>query len=205
MVLSCHFLYFTDFLNQLLKSRKKKGGTFKAGKSKAKINNFDISDDEGKHGRTKRVSFLKTQRMGSPSEDATASESHENEPPDSSIGQHNNHNNSLLTQHSTNVSQDDTRFKDSDVESTDRQITRESSSKSLSYQTSDDTLLDMPLPLPSDSSVVETPGPEEKSDSGLEESSQTPQLSAADLKHVSSAGLFTLLHVQVAESTLPKY
>lgn len=189
-------------MNELLKSRKKRGGTFKAGKSKAKINNFEISDDEGKHGRTKRVSFLKTQRIGSPSEDTTASESRENELPGSSIGRHNNRNDSFSSQHPTNVSEDDIQFKDSDLESSDRQITRESSSKSLSYQTSDDTLLDMPLPLPSDNSVMETPGPEEKSDSVLEESSQTPQLSAAYLKHMSSAGLFTLFHAQVNKSAL---
>ncbi len=195
----CHFLYFTDFLKELLKSRKKRGGTLKGGKSKAKINDFEISDDEGKHGRTKRVSFLKTQKIGSPSEDTTASESRENEPPDSSVGRHNNHNNSFSSQSSTNVGM---QFKDGDVESADREIPRESSSKSLSYQTSDDTLLDMPLPLPSDNSVIETPGPEEKSDYVLEERSQTPQLSAADLKHESSAGLFTLLHVQVTKITL---
>uniref|UniRef100_A0A8D0A2G5 Microtubule-associated protein 9 n=1 Tax=Sander lucioperca TaxID=283035 RepID=A0A8D0A2G5_SANLU len=194
-VLSCHllviFFHITDFLNELLKSRKKRAGAFKAGKSKSKINDFEISDDEDKHGRTKRVSFLKTQRIVSPSGDTTASESRETEPTDSSTAQNNNYNDSFSSQHSTNVSEDNVRFKSSDVESTDPQITRESSSKSLSYQTSDDTLLDMPLPLSSDNSVMETPGPEEKSNSVLEESSQTPQLSATDLKHVSSAGLFT--------------
>lgn len=80
------------------------------------------------------------------------------------------------------------------MDSADPQITRESSSKSLSYQTSDDTLLDMPLPLPSDSSVVETPGPEQKSGSAAEESSQTSQLSTCDLNHTASAGLFSLIH-----------
>ncbi|KAM9363415.1 LOW QUALITY PROTEIN: microtubule-associated protein 9 [Symphorus nematophorus] len=172
-----------DFLNELLKSRRKKASPFKAGKSKAKINDFDISDDESKHGRTKRVSFLKTQRIDSPSEDTTASE-----PPDS-IGRHSNYNNSFSSQHSINVSEDNTQFKNSDGESTDPQITRESTSKSLSYQTSGDTLLDMTLPLPSDTSLMETPGPEERSSSVLEEGSQTPQLSAADIKHMSSAGL----------------
>ncbi|XP_028458255.1 microtubule-associated protein 9 isoform X2 [Perca flavescens] len=145
-----------DFLNELLK-KKKRAGTFKAGKSKSKINDFEISDDEDKNGRTKRVSFLKTQRIVSPSGDTTASESRETEPPDSSTRRHNNYNDSFSSQHSTNVSEDNLRFKSSDVESTDPQITRESSS------------------------------PEEKSNSVLEESSQTPQLSATDLKHVSSA------------------
>ncbi|XP_070684502.1 microtubule-associated protein 9 [Pempheris klunzingeri] len=156
-----------DFLNQLLKSRKNRTGALKVRKSKSKINNFEISDDEDKHSRTKRVSFLKTQRISSPLGDTTASGSRETEPPDSS---------------DYNDSQ---QFKNSDVESADPQITRESSSKSLSYQTSDDTLLDMPLPLLSDSSVTDTPGPEERSNSGLEESSQTPP--ATDLGHESSA------------------
>ncbi|XP_040892485.1 microtubule-associated protein 9 [Toxotes jaculatrix] len=173
-----------DFLNELIKSRKKKTAAFKAGKSKAKINDFELSDDESKHGRTKKVSFLKTQRVSSPSE--ATPESRENEPPDSSIGGHNNHNNSFSSQRSTNFSEDDTQLKNTLVESVDPQITRQSSSKSLSYQTSDDTLLDMPLPLPSYSSLTETPGPGEN-DPVLEESSQTPHPSESDLKHVLSA------------------
>lgn len=191
-MLTCHFLHLTDFLKELLESRKKRAGALKAGKSKAKINDFDISDDEGKQSRTKRVSFLKTQRISPPSEDTTASESRENVPPDSSIGRYNDYNTSFSSHHSTNVSEDNTNFKSSDGESNDPQITRESTSQSLSFQTSEDTLLDMPLPLPSENSMTETPGPEEKSNSALEESSQTPQLSAADLKDMSSAGLFTL-------------
>ncbi|XP_040001063.1 microtubule-associated protein 9 [Xiphias gladius] len=175
-----------DFLNELLKSRKKRTDAFKAGKYKAKIHDFELSDDDGKHGRTKKVSFLKTQRISSHSEDTKASESRTSEPPDSSI-EHNNYSNSFSPQHSTNVSEDDTQFQNSFVESVDPQITRQSSSKSLSYQTSDDTLLDMPLPLPSDSSVTETPGPGEKRNPALEESSQTPHLSGSDLKHVPSA------------------
>ncbi|XP_029290683.1 microtubule-associated protein 9 [Cottoperca gobio] len=174
-----------DFLNELIKSRKKRAGALKAGKSKSKINDFEISDDEGKHGRTKKVSFLKTQRICSPSEDTTASESRENERPDSSTGRHNNCNDSFSPQRSTNVSEDNIQFKSSDGESTAPQITRGSSSKSLSYQTSDDTLQDMPLPLPPDNIVMETPVPGERSN--LEECSQTPQLSATDLEHVSSA------------------
>uniref|UniRef100_UPI0037E812C3 microtubule-associated protein 9 isoform X2 n=1 Tax=Semicossyphus pulcher TaxID=241346 RepID=UPI0037E812C3 len=167
-----------DFLNELLKSRKKRSSIFKAEKSKAKINDFDVSDDESKHGRTKRVSFLKTQRISSPSGHTTASESHDNETP---VSQHNDYNSSFSTQHSTEATEDNERFKGSNVESSDSQITRQGSSKSLSYQSSGDTLLDMPLPLPPDNSVKETP--EEKSSSP-----QTPlQLSATDLKHASSA------------------
>lgn len=188
---SSHFLYSTDFLNELLKSRRKKSG-----KSKAKINDFDISDDEGKRSKTKRVSFLKTQRISSPTEDTAASESRENEPPDSSVGRHNDYNNS---QHSTIVSEDNTQSKNSDAESTDpqRELMRESTSQSLSYQTSGETLLDTPLPLPSD-----TPAPDEKSDSALEERSETPQLTATDFKHESSLGLFTPFHVKISKDTL---
>ncbi|XP_035762259.1 microtubule-associated protein 9 isoform X2 [Neolamprologus brichardi] len=173
------------FLNRLVKLRKKKTDSLKAGKNKAKIiNNFDLSDDEDKHRRTKKVSFLKTQRISSPSNGTTASESQEkNEPLDSHTAARDSSNGSASSQRST----DDAQFKNARVDSADPQITRESSSKSLSYQTSDDTLLDMPLPLPSDSSVVETPGPEQKSGSTAEERSQTSQLSTCDLNHTASA------------------
>ncbi|XP_026159405.1 microtubule-associated protein 9 isoform X2 [Mastacembelus armatus] len=171
-----------DFLNALLKSRKQRTDAFKAGRSKAKINDFELSDDEGKHGRTKKVSFLKSQSISLPLEDTTASESHETEPPDNSVSRHNTYNKSFFSQHSTNVSQDNMPY-----ESTDPEITRDSSSKSLSFQTSDDTFMDIPLPLPSDSSVVETPGPDDKRKSVLEESSQALNASEADLKHVSLA------------------
>ncbi|XP_042244319.1 microtubule-associated protein 9 [Thunnus maccoyii] len=171
-----------DFLNKLCKSRKQKSNALKVGKSKAKINNFELSDDEGKHGRTKRVSFLKTPKT--PSEDTTASEPHENEPPDYSAS--GSYNNLFSPQHSTNVSEDNVQFKDSRVESTDPQTTRENSSKSLSYQTSDDTLLDLPLPLPSDSSVMDSPGPLVS-----ESTEERRDLSTADLKHMSSADSVT--------------
>lgn len=190
-------MHFTDFLNELLKSRKKKTDAFKAAKSKGKINDFELSDDEGKRGRTKRVSFLKTQRVNFPSEDATASESHENEPEADSISGHNNSSYSLSSQHSTNVSDDNTSFKNSGVECTGPQVTRESSCKSASYPTSDDTLTEMSLAFPSESSVMETPGPELKGHSSLIENSQNSHLSASNLKHVSSAGLF---HVQATQS-----
>ncbi|XP_053274699.1 microtubule-associated protein 9 [Pleuronectes platessa] len=167
-----------DFLNELLKSRKKKTDAFKAGKSKANTNNtFDLSDDKDKPGKTKRVSFLKSKRISFSSGDP--SESRENEQPDSSVVGHYNHNNSISSQHH------DTRSKNSDVEPVDPQTPRGSRSKSLSYQTSDD-LLDMSLPLPSDGSLTETPGPEEKSNTFLEETSQTPNLSGPDIKHVPS-------------------
>lgn len=185
---SLSLIHFTDFLNELLKSRKKKASAMKAGKNKAKINDFEISDDERKHGRMKRVSFLKTQRISSPSEDTTASESHEHRRPDSSSGQHNDYD----VQPSTNASEDNAPFRISDGESTEPEIPRESNTKSLSSQSLEDSLLDLSLPLPSDNGMMEPHGTEEKTNFVLEQSSQTPQLSAAGLKHFSSAGLFTL-------------
>uniref|UniRef100_A0A665WH80 Microtubule-associated protein 9 n=1 Tax=Echeneis naucrates TaxID=173247 RepID=A0A665WH80_ECHNA len=180
------FLCFTEFLNQLLKSREKKSGVYKARKSKAKISNFELSDDEDKQGETKKVSFLKTKRIHSPSGDSKASYSQEKELLHSSISGHND-NNSFSSQHSTNLSEDDTEFKNNLVDSVDPQNTRENSRKSQSYETSDDTLLDMSLPLPSDSSVVETSGPEEKSNTIMEESSLTPYLSESDFNHSEGA------------------
>ncbi|XP_068448075.1 microtubule-associated protein 9 [Clinocottus analis] len=137
-----------DFLKELLKSRreKKRAGAGKAAKGEPQIiNDFDISDNEGQQpGRAKRVSFLKSQRNVSPS-DGDTSESRENEPPGSSAGPHSNVEDSSSSQRSI-----------------DPRLARGSSSKSLSYHTSADSLLDGPLPLPSDNSVAETPGPEDK-------------------------------------------
>ncbi|KAG7487166.1 hypothetical protein JOB18_048059 [Solea senegalensis] len=155
-----------DFFNKLLKSRKEKTDAFKAGKSRAKINDFDLSDDEGKLQKTKKVSFLKTQRISFPSENTSVS--HENEPPESPISGHDNNNSSSSLQSSSNSIKHDTGYKNSVGEPVDPQILRENSNKSLSHQTSEDTLLDLPLSLPSDSRETETPGPEEK----------TPHLSA---------------------------
>ncbi|KAK1886031.1 Microtubule-associated protein 9 [Dissostichus eleginoides] len=174
-----------DFLNQLLKSRKERARAFKAGKSKSKINTFEVSDDEDKHGRTKRVSFLKSKRIDTPLEVTTAPELGENDPSDTSDSRHNNSNDSLSTQRSTNVSEDNINYKSSYGETADPQITKQSSVKSLSFQTSDDTLPDMLLPLPSDNSVIETPVRDENSN--LEESYQSAQLSANNLTHVSTA------------------
>lgn len=195
---------FTDFLNELLKSRKKKASALKAGKNKAKINDFDISDDESKHGRMKRVSFLKTQRVSFPSEDTTASDSRENQPPNHCGGQNNENDNSLGSQHSVNVSEGSTIFTNSDGEFSDAQIARKSQRKSLSVQSSEEALPDGSIALTSENSIMEPPDPEEKVSSVVEESHQTPHLSATDLNHLSSAGLFTLFNVQVTKD-LPCY
>lgn len=162
--------YISDFLNKLLTSRKQRTEAFKAGKSKAKINDFELSDDEDKQSRTKRVSFLKTQQSSSNSNGTTASESHKNVLTGSPIVG--------SSTYDSFTSQNNEHFRVSGAE-----CTRENSS--LSYQTSDDTLLDMPLPLPSDSRVADTPGPEQ--------SSQTPHLPATDLNDTTAEGLFSPL------------
>ncbi|KAF3687644.1 UDP-glucose 6-dehydrogenase [Channa argus] len=170
-----------DYFYELLKSRKKSTGAFKAGRNKGKINDFEISDEEGKHGRTKRVSFLKSERISFPSQDTSASESYGNEVRDDSINGHNNSGDSFCSQQSTNVT--------TGGEPTDPQIRRGSSGK-----TSDDTLMDIPLPSPSDSNAMGTSGPEEKSSSVLGTSSQT-----AHLQHVSSTVLDRKLSLQESQ------
>lgn len=169
---------FTDFLNELLKSRGKKAAASKAGRNKAKINDFDISDDESKRGRTKRVSFLKTQRVSSPSEDTTASDLHENEP--DPCGGQSTDNNSLNTLYSLNASEDN-----SDGEFIDARTAGEKQRKSFSFQSSEDAPLDESLA--SANSVVE-------------QGSLTPQLPALDRNHLSSAGLFLLSNTQITKS-----
>lgn len=155
-----------DFLNELLKSRRKKkrAGASKATKGEPHIiKDFEISDDEGQPGRTKRVSFLKTQKIVSPL-DGDVSESRENEPPGPSAGPRSN--------------ADDSSSSPRSALSADPQVAKGSSSKSLSYHTSDNSLLDGPLPVPSDNSVAETPGPEDKGNPVPEDSSHAPRVPA---------------------------
>uniref|UniRef100_A0AAQ4RM28 Microtubule-associated protein 9 n=1 Tax=Gasterosteus aculeatus aculeatus TaxID=481459 RepID=A0AAQ4RM28_GASAC len=187
-----------DFFNELLKSRKKKSGSIKAAKSQAKTNNFDISDDEGKQGRTKKVSFLKTQKIASPSE------SRENEPPDPPAGPPSNHQDSSSSPRSTNISEENVRFDSSDGLSTDPRIARRSSSKSVSYQTSDDSLLDMPLPLPADNIGEGPPCPGEERSSAPEGGCQTPPVSAPDRPRVPSAATCRLHSDTNKEPPRPK-
>ncbi|XP_076848428.1 microtubule-associated protein 9 isoform X2 [Brachyhypopomus gauderio] len=59
-----------DILSELLKTRRKKIDMFKSGKSKAKMNDFHLSDDEEENIRPKKVSFMKTKRKSSPVQDA---------------------------------------------------------------------------------------------------------------------------------------
>lgn len=182
---------FTDFLNELLKSRGKKAAASKAGRNKAKINDFDISDDESKRGRTKRVSFLKTQRVSFPSEDTTASDLHESEP--DPCGGQSTDNNSLNALYSLNASEDN-----GDGEFIDARTAGEKQRKSFSFQSSEDAPPDESLA--SANSVVEPSYPEEKVSFAVEQGSLTPQLPALDRNHLSSAGLFLLSKTQITKS-----
>ncbi|XP_058625838.1 microtubule-associated protein 9 isoform X1 [Onychostoma macrolepis] len=51
---------------KLLKIQKQKKERFKYGKTKGKINNFKLSDDEEENVKPKKVSFMKTKRTSSP-------------------------------------------------------------------------------------------------------------------------------------------
>ncbi|XP_048053193.1 microtubule-associated protein 9 isoform X2 [Megalobrama amblycephala] len=55
-----------DMLNKLLKRQKQKKERFKAGRTKGKINDFKLSDDEEENVKPKKVSFMKTKRTSSP-------------------------------------------------------------------------------------------------------------------------------------------
>ncbi|XP_066516696.1 microtubule-associated protein 9 isoform X2 [Hoplias malabaricus] len=55
-----------DILSDLLKTRRKKMDIFKAGRTKAKVNDFKLSDDEEENVKPKKVSFVKTNRRSSP-------------------------------------------------------------------------------------------------------------------------------------------
>ncbi|XP_059410022.1 microtubule-associated protein 9-like isoform X2 [Carassius carassius] len=55
-----------DDILQLLKIQKQKKERFKAAKTKGKINNFKLSDDEEENTKPKKVSFMKTKRTSSP-------------------------------------------------------------------------------------------------------------------------------------------
>ncbi|XP_024914434.1 microtubule-associated protein 9 isoform X2 [Cynoglossus semilaevis] len=140
-----------DFLSTFLKSRKKRADAFRSGKTRGKINTFDLSDDEDKPEKTKKVSFLKTQKVTFTKEET--SDSQEYEPPDSS---HIGHNNEDKLQKASDNSECDTQSKNSGTDHIGPQIPTESSSKSHSVSPSDST-----LDLPFDSSVTKAPDQEE--------------------------------------------
>ncbi|XP_028307628.1 microtubule-associated protein 9-like isoform X2 [Gouania willdenowi] len=159
-----------DFLNELLKSRKKKTDAFKASKKKAQFNTFELSDDEGRENRTKKVSFLKTQRNFSPQNNTTVSESQDNEVADSSVVISNDLNDSFSSKHSTKASDEITRGENGFLDSTDAQKPEQNSGENMSSSLPDLTL----------SQTLE---------SGTAESSavnSSVKLSASDVTHMES-------------------
>uniref|UniRef100_A0A3P9H532 Microtubule-associated protein 9 n=1 Tax=Oryzias latipes TaxID=8090 RepID=A0A3P9H532_ORYLA len=162
-----HYDYYDndedDFLNELINSRKKRNA-FKARKNKGKINNFELSDDESTQTTRKKVSFLKTQTTSSSSNHTETPELLKNEQPVDNSG-------SFSSEQSTHLREETMSSKNSALESTEPEIAREDSS--LSSQTSEDNL---PLPLPSDNSVVETPDV-------VEESSESPSTPTSNQNH----------------------
>ncbi|XP_019899478.2 microtubule-associated protein 9 isoform X2 [Esox lucius] len=75
-----------DVLKELVNSRKKRIDAFKVGKKKAKMNDFNLSDDEEENERPKKVSFMKTQKSNSPLQDLAKADTHKNEQTGISIG-----------------------------------------------------------------------------------------------------------------------
>ncbi|XP_007551987.1 microtubule-associated protein 9 [Poecilia formosa] len=174
-----------DFLDKLLKSRKKRIDAFKAGRSKATFNTFEFSDEEDKPTKPKKVSFLKSHRSSSNSKDTSGSDPHESSN-DGNVHNDGNVQNeaSLYPQNSTNVSAENSQINPSSEKPTNGPLTKQTSS--LSCQISDDALS---LPLPSDGTVVESPGPEEdKTNPGVKETSETPPVSAPHLCNTVSTG-----------------
>ncbi|XP_056136578.1 microtubule-associated protein 9 [Lampris incognitus] len=181
-----------DFLKELLKSRKKRTDTFKSLGSKARNNDFQLSDDEGENVRPKRVSFLKTQRISSLSLDKTASNSYENGPPSTSLESSHNQSDSFPSQHSSNLSEEQTKFQVSETRNVDP--TRKSPSDSLSNRTLEDSQPGTPCPSTPGNGMMEALGPlssemsEESHHSvhGEEQKSHTPQPLGSGLSHMSS-------------------
>lgn len=174
-------MFFPDFLNELLESRKKRINAFKSGRSKVTFNTFELSDEEDKQSKPKKVSFLKAERSSSNSKDTSASE-----PIESSKDGNVYNDGSMSSSCSTNITDENSQINRASEEPTSGLITKQTSRPS--YQTSDDALS---LPLPSDGSMGETPGPEEeKTNSVVEETSQIAPISAAHLNSAVSAGQF---------------
>ncbi|XP_034043654.1 microtubule-associated protein 9 [Thalassophryne amazonica] len=177
------YSYLDDFsdddglFGELLKSRKKRADAFKTGRSKGKINDFDLSDDEQKDAQTKRVSFLKSRRITSTLEDTVASESNENEPLNSYAEGHSDQKSLFSLQSSTNECEGNITHTKSVVESSNTQDIAENPDESPSNQNPEDTELNLALTLLSNTYVIEPSVPlvcestEEKNKMCHEESS----------------------------------
>ena len=186
----------TDVLKELLSSRKKCVDAFKAGKSKAKINNFQLSDDEGENERPKKVSFMKTRRVNeSPLQDVVPT-SPDNGQTDSTIGDNSQRNTTSPSQRPKSSRHDNKESRASenyDWDSPLSSILRKSSSEARLGRTSENSQWDSPLP--SDGVEVETQLPmssessEEKKGSVVgEQKPPSPQPLAGGVTHTSLAG-----------------
>uniref|UniRef100_A0A3Q3DQN1 Microtubule-associated protein 9 n=1 Tax=Hippocampus comes TaxID=109280 RepID=A0A3Q3DQN1_HIPCM len=131
----------SDFLGNLLKSRRNRSDAFKASKTKSQINDFDFSDDDEKQGTKNRTSFLKSLKRLSVEGDLIAPQ-HEHE-----------------TLNSCQLSSEgDIGHKKNAVKLASHCPPRDNSSTSLLSQ-SDDVPLDLPFPFHSSTSPRETPKP----------------------------------------------
>ncbi|XP_062333729.1 microtubule-associated protein 9 isoform X2 [Osmerus eperlanus] len=182
-----------DVLKELLSSRKKRVDAFKAGKSKAKINDFQLSDDEGENERPKKVSFMKTRRVNkSPLQDVVPT-SPDNGQTDSTIGD-NTTSPSQRPKSSRHDNKESIASENHDWDSPLSSILRKSPSEARLGRTSENSQWDSPFPLPSDGVEVETPLPlssessEEKKGSVVgEQKPPSPQPLAGGVTHTSLA------------------
>ncbi|XP_055779742.1 microtubule-associated protein 9 [Salvelinus fontinalis] len=154
-----------DVLKELLNSRKKRIDTFKAGKKKAKINDFNLSDDEEESERPTRVSFMKTRKSTSPLQDLATPDPLKNEQTDGFIGGSSDQkdSDSLPSLHFKNPHQDYTESsasQNSQLKSPLSLLSQPSQTESPLQSTSENNShWDSPLPLPSNGGLLETPLP----------------------------------------------
>ncbi|XP_035644937.1 microtubule-associated protein 9 [Oncorhynchus keta] len=162
------YSYSDDFdedevLKELLNSRKKRIDTFKAGKNKAKINDFNLSDDEEESKRPTRVSFMKTRKATSPLQDLATPDPHKNEQTDGFIGGSSDQKDSDSSLHFKNHYQGYTETsasQNSQLKSPLSLPSQPSQTESPLQSTSENNShWDSPLPLPSNGGLLETPLP----------------------------------------------
>uniref|UniRef100_A0A8L0DRY2 Microtubule-associated protein 9 n=1 Tax=Oncorhynchus mykiss TaxID=8022 RepID=A0A8L0DRY2_ONCMY len=155
---------FLDVLKELLNSRKKRIDTFKAGKKKAKINDFNLSDDDEEESkRPTRVSFMKTRKATSPLQDLATPDPHKNEQTDGFIGGSSDQKDSDSSLHYKNPHQDYTETsasQNSQLKSPLSLPSQPSQTESPLQSTSENNShWDSPLPLPFNGGLLETPLP----------------------------------------------
>uniref|UniRef100_A0A673Z9S1 Microtubule-associated protein 9 n=1 Tax=Salmo trutta TaxID=8032 RepID=A0A673Z9S1_SALTR len=153
-----------DVLKELLNSRKKRIDTFKAGKKKAKINDFNLSDDEEESERPTRVSFMKTRKATSPLQDLATPDPHKNEQTDGFIGGSSDQkdSDSLHSLHFKNPHQDYTESsasQNSQLKSLSLPSQPSQKESPLQSTSENNSHWDSPLPLTSNGGLLETPLP----------------------------------------------